>query len=400
MEGELAKVAATDRARMIEHVGEVEAGAGDVSDRVAIDGIGQDVAIAVTLYPPVLDQVTKLHIHTEFDQICENMYQIVRSVGSKASERSMKVDTACRKLIEDFRSRPTLRSGSLITTVFGDSIAPRGGNVWLGSLISVLADFGVSERLVRTSVFRLSKDGWLQSEQVGRRSYYSLSAEGRGRFEQATQRIYSVPTGHWDGRWCLLLLSGLDTATKERVRKEFGWLGFGALSANVLAHPAPDIAEVDKAMNRLGITEELVVLEGQTIRNDAGMRQLANNGWNLTELNGRYEQFVKMFRPVMKAIGDAGKISEKQSFTVRTLLIQEYRKVLLRDPLLPQELLLPGWHGIAAYQLCRNLYLATHFEADAYVGHTMETTDGPLPPPGATFWKRFGGIEKTKKEDE
>ena len=310
----------------------------------------------------------------------------------------MKVDTACRKLVENFRSRPTLRSGSLITTVFGDSIAPRGGNVWLGSLISVMADFGVSERLVRTSVFRLSKDGWLQSEQVGRRSYYGLSAEGRGRFEQATQRIYSVPTGHWDGHWSLLLLSGLDTATKELVRKEFAWLGFGPLSANVLAHPAPDLAEVDAAMQRLGIVDEVVVLKGQTIRNDSGMRQLANSSWNLTELNGRYEAFVKMFRPVMKAIGEARQIKEKQAFIVRTLLIQEYRKVLLRDPLLPQELLLPGWKGAAAYQLCRNLYLATHFEADEYVGHTMETTDGPLPPPGATFWRRFGGIEKTTRK--
>ena len=396
MKSEFAKVAATDCARMIEHVGEVEACARDVGDRIAIDGIGQDVAITVTFYPLVPDQVAKLHIHTEIDRICEKLYQIVRSVGSKASERSMKVDTACRKLIEEFRSRPTLRSGSLITTVFGDSIAPRGGNVWLGSLISVLADFGVSERLVRTSVFRLSKDGWLQSEQVGRRSYYSLTAQGRESFEQATQRIYSVPTGHWEGRWCLLLLSGLDTATKEPVRKEFGWLGFGALSANVLAHPGPDLAEVDKTMLRLGISEALIVLEGQTIRNAAGMRQLAHSSWNLTELNGRYEQFVNRFRPVMKAIGDAGKISEKQAFIVRTLLIQEYRKVLLRDPLLPQELLLPEWNGVAAYQLCRNLYLATHCEADEYVGHTMETTDGPLPPPGATFWKRFGGIQESK----
>ena len=146
------------------------------------------------------------------------MYQIVRSAESKASEPQMKFDMACRKLVESFSSRPTLRSGSLITTVFGDAISPRGGNVWLGSLISVMADFGISERLVRTSVFRLVRDGWLQSEQVGRRSYYSLTDDGRARFEQATQRIYSVPVGRWDSRWCLLLLSGLPTSSKELVR--------------------------------------------------------------------------------------------------------------------------------------------------------------------------------------
>ena len=304
----------------------------------------------------------------------------------------MKVATACRKLVENFNSRPTLRSGSLITTVFGDAIAPRGGNVWLGSLISVMSDFGISERLVRTSVFRLSKDGWLESEQVGRRAYYSLSADGRGRFEQATHRIYSTPAGHWDGHWCLLLLSGLDTATKERVRKEFGWSGFGPLSANVLAHPAPDLAELDTSIKRLGIARDLVVLTGQTIRNDEGMRTLAHSSWNLAEIGQRYEQFVELFRPVMQTIGGSSKLEEKQAFIVQTLLIQEYRKVQLRDPQLPGELLPADWKGAAAYQLCRNIYLATHVEANQYLGKVMETTDGPLPPPGAAFWTRFGGL--------
>lgn len=305
----------------------------------------------------------------------------------------MKVETACRRLVKSFSARPTLRSGSLITTVFGDAIAPRGGNVWLGSLITVMADFSLNERLVRTSVFRLTKDGWLQAEQIGRRSYYSLSADGRERFEEATHRIYSVPATTWNGRWCLLLLAGLDTASKDFARKEFAWLGFGLLSANVLAHPAPDLADIDSVSRRIGVADGVVVLEGQTVRNDAGMRRLAQSGWNLVELNARYEHFVKLFRPVMTAIGEAGEIDEKQAFIVRTLLIQEYRKVLLRDPLLPQALLPPGWKGTAAYHLCRNLYLATHREADRYLGRVMETTDGPLPPPGEAFWTRFGGLK-------
>jgi phenylacetic acid degradation operon negative regulatory protein len=48
----------------------------------------------------------------------------------------MTIESASRKLVAEFRSRRTLRTGSLITTVFGDSIAPRGGTVWLGSLSS------------------------------------------------------------------------------------------------------------------------------------------------------------------------------------------------------------------------------------------------------------------------
>ena len=57
----------------------------------------------------------------------------------------MSVQTSSQKLVDEFRARPTLRAGSLITTVFGDAIAPRGGTVWLGSLITAMAEFGINE---------------------------------------------------------------------------------------------------------------------------------------------------------------------------------------------------------------------------------------------------------------
>lgn len=321
------------------------------------------------------------------------MYQIVQSAGSKANRSGMKIETACGRLVDEYRARQTPRSGSLITTVFGDAIAPRGGNVWLGSLIGVMSHFGINERLVRTSVFRLAQDGWLQSQQIGRRSYYSLAELGRERFEQATHRIYGAPVTSWDGQWCLLLLSSLPTALKDVVRKECGWLGFGALSANVLAHPKPDLAELDVTVLRLGAADKLIALSGQTLRNEAGMRKLTQESWNLDDLDAQYGRFVKTFRPIMRALTADPGISEKTAFLARTLLIQEYRKIQLRDPMLPHELLPDGWQGTAAYQLCRNIYRALHAPADRYLGTAMETTDGPLPPPNSAFLSRFGGLD-------
>ena len=312
----------------------------------------------------------------------------------------MSVQRACQRLVDEFRSRPTLRAGSLITTVFGDAVAPRGGTIWLGSLIRVMADFGINERLVRTSVFRLAKDGWLQSTQIGRRSYYSLTDEGRERFEQATHRIYGEPGGHWDGNWCLLLLSALDTADKEPVRRECGWLGFGPLSADVLAHPSPDLGDLDVTLRRLGVADSLVVLGGRTIRGDRAMRQLARDCWNLDDIDARYADFVQRFRPVYAAVSGKSRIADRAAFAIRTLLIQEYRKVLLRDPLLPAELLPADWHGAAAYRLCRNLYLAVHAAADAFLDTAMETADGPVPPPSRSFLRRFGGLEQTGKASD
>ena len=304
----------------------------------------------------------------------------------------MGIETASKNLVDEFRSRRTLRAGSLITTVFGDSIAPRGGSVWLGSLIAVMRPFGIGERLVRTSVYRLAQDGWLRSTQIGRRSYYSLTDEGEERFAQATHRIYGEPVTSWDGQWCLLLLAGADAETRDVVRKECGWLGFGALSPSVLAHPAPNMADLDTTLRRLGVANQLVVMAGQTVRNETGMRELARSSWNLDDIDVRYRGFVERFRPLIRECGRNGSIEPKTAFLVRTLLIQEYRKVLLRDPQLPTELLPPEWHGAAAYQLCRNLYQAVHVAADTYLTEVMETANGPLPPPGPGFMQRFGGL--------
>ncbi|MGI9221661.1 MAG: phenylacetic acid degradation operon negative regulatory protein PaaX [Woeseiaceae bacterium] len=305
----------------------------------------------------------------------------------------MTIESASRKLVAEFSSRRTLRTGSLITTVFGDSIAPRGGSVWLGSLIEVMANFGVSERLVRTSVFRLVQDGWLQSTQVGRRSYYSLSDEGRDRFQRATQKIYGEPVSEWDGQWCLIILAELDAERRETVRKELGWLGFGPLASSVLAHPAPEMGQVDAVLQRLNVADDLVIMSGQTMHNEAGMRRRVQTSWNLVDIDDRYASFVKRFRPLIAAYSKNTEVEPKAAFIVRTLLIQEYRKVLLRDPQLPSELQPANWHGNAAYQLCRNLYQAVYRQADRYLTSTMETAEGPLPPPNKTFSNRFGGLE-------
>ncbi len=303
------------------------------------------------------------------------------------------LEAACQDLIEAFQSRPTLRAGSLITTVFGDSIAPRGGVVWLGSLIEAMAGFGISERLVRTSVFRLAKDGWLEAEQIGRRSYYSLTGEGSERFRAATHRIYGEPANDWQGSWCLLMLPGLNAVTRDLVRKECGWLGFGAVSTNLLAHPGPDMSDLEATLKRLGVDEEVVVMTGCISQSDAAMRRIVRESLKLDEIDQRYGEFIDMFAPTMKALDDDSASSPRTAFLLRTLLIQEYRKILLRDPHLHDDLLPRDWHGKAAYSLCRDIYRRLYAPANVYLTETMQTADGPLPDAGTEAAERFGGLD-------
>lgn len=309
----------------------------------------------------------------------------------------MSLKRATEHLVSEFSSRPTVRAGSLIVSVFGDAVLPRGGTVWIGSLIRALEDFGVNERLVRTSVFRLTKDDWLEADQVGRRSYYSLSGNGARKFEQATVRIYGDPRQNWNGKWCLVLLADLDGDLKETIRKELGWLGFGAISTNVLAHPTPDIAEMEATLTRAGIDDQVVVMQGKTLgdKAESAMQSLVHKSWSLDEIDSRYAAFVGQFRPVLQAVKKSRRPDPRLAFQIRTLLIQEYRSILLRDPLLPGELLPDGWNGTAAYRICQDLYRRVYEAADGFLTTEFENADGPLPAVTRDFYDRFGGLNKS-----
>src|SRR5271170_7302477 len=108
--------------------------------------------------------------------------------------------------LRHFRAQRPLRGGSLLITIFGDAIAPRGGAITLGSLISLAQPFGLTERLVRTSVARLADDGWLVARRDGRRSEYRITPTGRDSFAEATRRIYGTIPDSWSGQWTLVIL--------------------------------------------------------------------------------------------------------------------------------------------------------------------------------------------------
>src|SRR6266850_413331 len=153
---------------------------------------------------------------------------------------------AAAALVARFRRQRPLRGGSLIVTMFGDSIMPRGGAIALGSLIELAGPFGLNERLVRTATARLAKDGWLEGRRAGKLSEYHLSRDGRERFAEATRRIYSEPDTEWSGRWTLVVLPPMRAAERKEIKEQLTWRGFGELSSSVFAHPELDSRSLRK----------------------------------------------------------------------------------------------------------------------------------------------------------
>src|ERR1700757_4707907 len=96
------------------------------------------------------------------------------------------------RIIEQLKREPS-RTGSIVITLFGDAIVPRGGSVWLGTLLAFFDSIDIDSGVVRTAMSRLAADGWLERNKVGRNSFYRLAQKGRQTFFAPTPRIYDSP---------------------------------------------------------------------------------------------------------------------------------------------------------------------------------------------------------------
>jgi phenylacetic acid degradation operon negative regulatory protein len=304
------------------------------------------------------------------------------------SPRATALPAPLARLLKRFRAQRPLRAGSLLVTIFGDALAPRGGAVTLGSLIRLATPFGVTERLVRTSVARLAHDGWLVARREGRQSEYRLSDSGAERFAAATRRIYSPAPEGWEGTWTLLLLLARGAAGAQ-LRAELRWRGFGQLAAALYAHPSAGCAEVRAWLAALRAPPDALLLSSRS-EGPASDRRLAAAGWDLKGLARRYRGFVADFAPLTRVV--RGALTPETAFLVRTLLIHEYRRIHLADPLLPPALLPSAWVGTSAYELCRALYSGVYAQAEAHIGIAAYPLSGALPPAEPAARERFGGI--------
>ena len=285
------------------------------------------------------------------------------------------------------------RAKSLIITVWGDALAPHGGALWLRELIALMAAFGIGERSVRTSVYRLTADGWLRGETRGRERRYRLTPTGQRAFADAYRRIYFPHAEDWDGEWQLVVAPPESLTARERVtlRNAFEWSGFGAWAPGVFIRPRG--AHGDDIAASRSIRARLTVLAARDDpRADAApLASFAAQAWDLRGLAAAWRAYLARFGRGIDPFRDSGDRvpSERQCFVARTLLIHAFRRVLLRDPLLPPALLALDWPGTAAYALTRDFYRLVWQPADRWLATTMGA-DYQAPAP--EFARRFGGL--------
>ncbi len=298
--------------------------------------------------------------------------------------RDISIADPLKRLLADTQPK----AGSLAVTIFGDCISQHGGNVWLGSLVLTMERFGLNSRQIRTAVFRLAQNGWLESERVGRRSSYGLSALGTQDYGRATGQIYRADFKAWNGLWTILVCNKDSFVKYSDFRKRLHWLGFGDLAGGTFVHPNLDKNAFGKLMMEYDAVDQTVVWRGR-LESGPEESQVLLKAWDFDSVQARYEEFIHRFSTLSNNMSDQEWLIPMNAFLVRILLIHEYRRILLKVADLPEEILPPNWPGLRAMSLAKQIYSRVNDGSQIFVKSNLESRTGFFSRPIDEFYLRF-----------
>ena len=285
--------------------------------------------------------------------------------------RRSEIDVA--HLLAQAASRRPLSAGSLVITLFGDAIMPRGGVIGLSHLTRLLEPFGLNSGQIRTAVSRLVADGWLERNRDGRHSAYRVAPMRREEFEDAMSLVYHAHERDFDGFEQIVLVEA-DPAQRARLRDELLAGGFGQLAPNVLIRPQWHPRHVGE-----GTTGRLFQGEGGRVHfalrsagsDTADFRAIGAIAWPLPEIAAVYRDCLEALAPITAATADPARLDDEQALRARILAIHAFRRACLTDPLLPGSLLPHDWLGFEARTRTIRIYRRTLAASERWLDATV-----------------------------
>ncbi|WP_136637512.1 PaaX family transcriptional regulator C-terminal domain-containing protein [Pseudooceanicola onchidii] len=261
-------------------------------------------------------------------------------------------------------------AGAFIVTLYGDVVAPRGGELWMGNIIEVCEGVGIGESRVRTAVSRLVTGGQLVGVKEGRRSYYRLSPSAEREFQRAARLIYAPPRAEPLRGWHMVILPvGED---RDPLLARLAALRFGLALPHLAIRP-----DRGEPLPDLGAPHFRATTEDD-------LTALAAQAWDLPALHDEMTRFLSAF----DGLGADG----PEALGLRLLLVHAFRRIALRDPALPLGILPEGWPAPDARALFARLYLALSPAADAAVAAGFKDRNGPLAVDQARMARRIADL--------
>ncbi|HEY0485348.1 MAG TPA: PaaX family transcriptional regulator C-terminal domain-containing protein [Mycobacteriales bacterium] len=252
---------------------------------------------------------------------------------------------------------------SLLLTVLGEFVYPRGTPVWTSVLVDALGLLGVEEKSARQALARTAGEGLLAPSRHGRRAQWGLTAHGSGLLEEGTRRIYGFLRSEpeWDGRWLVLTVAIPETQRKlrHRLRTRLTWAGLGSPAPGLWVSPhASKEPEIAAVIAELGVADHAYAWVGPTAP-FADERRLVTEAWSLADVESRYSDFLAQFSDAVPEDG-------ADTFVRQVRLIQQWRRFPFLDPALPAALLDHEWPGLRAAEVFHRRHDAWHATAQRH----------------------------------
>ncbi len=230
-----------------------------------------------------------------------------------------------------------LRVWSVIITIFGDAVLPRGGTVAATTLARIVERMDIKPEALRVALFRLARDGWLIRTKQGRNSFYRLSESGIANFQPATKRIYAAAPA-LQGPWYLAVADPggpdlSDAMTAAGFLPAHGGVFIGPAGAG----PAP---------------EGVLVAEGELPRLPDWLRA----AFGPPDLAADYARLSDGLAALRADLEKGPPPDPLDAVALRTLVVHQWRRLLLRHPDLPERFFPRDWPG----ETCRARVLALH----------------------------------------
>lgn len=271
----------------------------------------------------------------------------------------------------------------LIVTVYGLYARAAGGWMSVASLISLLADLGVDEPAVRSSISRLKRRGILLpsrrggtaggcgakrgSSSRGSTAGYELSGGALAILAEGDRRIFQRERGRLADGWLLAVFSVPEAERDRRhvLRSQLARLGFGTAAPGVWIAPAHLHEATAGMLRRLGLASYADLFRADHIA-FGDLAGKVRQWWNLDLLDRLYGAFLDANGPVLRA-WQSRPGSDREAFADYVRVLTDWRQLSYADPGLPAELLPAAWAGTRAADLFFTLQARLAGAAQAHV---------------------------------
>lgn len=283
-----------------------------------------------------------------------------------------------------FARNGRIRVWSLVVTIFGDAIEPRGGVFRLGALQLITNRIGIEGNALRTAMSRLASDGWLERQRIGRASYYSLSEMAAQENAKASELIYDLSPHKHDGQWSFVLSTKKDGYTTDD-RLELHELGYAFYGRKLAVTP-----EIEGKKSLVSSMNDTCIFDAHTTQQNATQEMLSNLEFHL-DCSSQYDDFVSAAESLYTNLEKQPNVSSLDALALRSLLIHSWRRIVLKDVYWPASARPKSWPGHKARKLVSQIYKLLLPQSERWLDKTDSIPAGQLPEPSTNLSDRLSG---------